>query len=77
VDEDEAKTTLFVPASREPEQNAAQRLPLQGVSDVPSTVRANRGAEHLDASTTEQVLRMGRGGRRGRVRVDVRAFRAA
>jgi len=45
--------------------------------DVPAMVCANCGEEHLDASTTEQVLRMAEEAAAAGVQVDVRAFRAA
>ena len=45
--------------------------------DVPAMVCANCGEEYLDASTTEQVLRMAEEAAAAGVQVDVRAFRAA
>ena len=44
---------------------------------VPAMVCANCGEEYLDASTTEQVLRMAEEAAAAGVRVDIRAFRAA
>jgi len=45
--------------------------------DVPAMVCANRGEEHLDASTTEQVLRIAEEAAASGVQVGIRAFRAA
>lgn len=45
--------------------------------DVPAMVCAYCGEEHLDSSTTEQVLRMAEEAAASGVQVDIRAFRAA
>ena len=45
--------------------------------DVPAMVCANCGEEHIDSSTTEQVLRMAEEAAASGVQVDIRAFRAA